>query len=213
MAMIYRPFIADADSPPRHASGMYRDAPRHHAHAPKPLHPLVEKLYLAAVCIGLPVFFVIGAWHEIYARILRSLAPQPLSGPELDALSRRISRDFPVRLVSYTDEAYTMASGCEELGCLIVLTFRNGDVVSFDAFASGALARQARLYAQAGGATIKEHIIAPDGLTIVLGLPATLLESLLIALFSKVIALVFAGVVLWTLIVLIAVQWITAPKR
>ncbi len=192
---------------------MYRDAPRHHAHAPKPLHPLVEKLYLAAVCIALPVFFVINAWHEIYARILRSLAPQPLSGPELDALSRRISKDFPVRLVSYTDEAYTMASGCEELGCLIVLTFRNGDVMSFDAFASDALARQARLCAQASSATIQEHIIASKGLLEVFGLLATLIESLLLAPFSKVIALLFAGLVLLTLIALITVQSITASKR
>jgi hypothetical protein len=85
--------------------------------------------------------------------------------------------------------------------------------MSFDAFASDALARQARLCAQASSATIQEHIIASKGLLEVFGLLATLIESLLLAPFSKVIALLFAGLVLLTLIALITVQSITASKR
>jgi hypothetical protein len=202
--MIHHPFIADADSSERHVSGMYRDAPPSHDQASKPLHPLLEKLYAAAFSselvfyVASPLLFVLHAWREIYTLILRSLAPQPLCGAELDALFTRLGTDFPVRLVSYTRASYSIDFGHEEEGRLVVLTFRNGDVVSFDALASRALERQARLCA-AADAKIEEHLICPNGIVLFLSLFPTLIESIVLAFFSKVLALLFAGtfVVTW----------------
>ena len=192
---------------------MYRDAPRPDVHAPKPLHWLVEIFHLVALWLAMPGLFVFSAWREMYGRILYSRAPHPLRGAQADALFERLNMDLPVRLQRYNDEVCSRDGWSEEFVSVVVLTFRNGDVVSFDAFACPALATQAHLCAEAGGARIEQHDIVPEDCLMVWGLCAALIESLVLAFFSKVIALLFAGFVIVTLLALIGVKSITFKPR
>lgn len=192
---------------------MYRDVTAPPLHARK-LSPLLEKACAAAFWVGLPLFFVLHSLAEIRARILRAHAPRPLRPSDFDALFARLCREQTTRIVSYVEGINTFASGFEEDSCLVVITFANGDVVSVQSIpgVTDALIQHAFQAAKASGARIVEHVIAPSGLIVGLGVYVAIFETALLVFLSKPLALVFGGVVLATLLALWVVQALTRSR-